>query len=238
MKLRLTCQWLHLSLGSTRLRIMRRPTCIRHGSAAGKAPTDYICVQAALFLQDFTSFDVSPQFRSINGTSSSLNTVFQILLQPEPGTGFQYSWKQMDEPLGQFQLYNINGSVPCCIPVTADLQDQIYADFSNFSGGWQDHVREVEGQILGQCNVTDQTALLSWYAKTYLLRASNGSLGAHLLGVDLTNVTLKPPPPVVDEGEPFYLSIAGCLVGHEHKWMPWGNYNCDVHEAQTRAPSL
>ena len=64
-------------------------------------------MQAALFLQDFTSFDLSPQFRSISGTSSGINTVFQILLQPEPSAGFEYSWRTMDDVLagdaGQFQ---------------------------------------------------------------------------------------------------------------------------------------
>ncbi len=160
-------------------------------------------MQAALFLQDFTAFDLSPQFRSINGTSSGINTVFQILLQPEADTGFEYIWKQMDDPLlSQTQLYSINGSVPCCIPVSPDLQDSIYAQNANTSA-WQDYVAHVEGQILGQCNVADQTATLSWYAHTYVLNASTGALDAYLLGVNFTNAngTLRQAPPVAPQGE-------------------------------------
>lgn len=163
-------------------------------------------MQAALFLQDFTSFDLSPGFRSTNGTTAGINTVFQILLQPEPGTGFEWVWRQMDED--HSQLYPINGSVPCCIPVSHALQDAIFADnsfgsklYTDSSASWREYVKEVDGQILGQCNVTGQTATLSWYATTYQLTASNGSLDAYLLGVEWDNTTLKPPPPMAPQGE-------------------------------------
>ena len=166
-------------------------------------------MQAALFLQDFTSFDLCLQFRLTNGTTAGINTVFQILLQPESGIGFEYVWSRMDEAhqLDQSQLYTINGSVPCCIPIFPALQEAIFADnsfgskyYSNPSASWRDYVKEVDGQILGQCNVTDETATLSWYANTYTLSANNGSLDAYLLGVEWDNTTLKqfffsPPGP-------------------------------------------
>ncbi len=169
-------------------------------------------LQAALFLQDFTSFDLSDQSRSINGTSSGINTVFQILLQPEPGTGFEWVWTQMDDAvlggLDQSQLYSINGSVPCCIPVSPELEDAIAADntlgsayYKAPADSWRDHVRDVEGQILGQCSLTNQTATLSWYANTYVLNASTGALDALLLGVNFTSATLSNAPPVASKGE-------------------------------------
>lgn len=174
--------------------------------AQSNLSTPCLWVQAALFMQDGNSFDLSPQSRSTNGTSAGINTVYQILLQPEPGIGFEWVWRQMDED--HSQLYTINGSVPCCIPISPALGDAIFADnsfgseyYNDSSSSWREYVKEVDGQILGQCNVTTQTATLSWYAITYQLTASNGSLDAYLLGAEWDNTTLKQPPPVAPQGE-------------------------------------
>ena len=136
-------------------------------------------VQASFFLQDAAGLS------NRTDEDSSVNTVFEILVEPAADASFGYAWKPLSEvihddgldlPSGQ-SLFQINGSTPCCIPIS----DRIYADinrtrddFAKEDKTWILTSSPVSGQLMGMCSSnTEQNgtsvpfAIFSYYGQIY-----------------------------------------------------------------------
>ena len=122
-------------------------------------------VQASYFLQDTTNFGTDPN------NMSTVNTAFEILLQPGAGAdGFRYDWKPISDLVStdnqlhlpaDTTLFQINGSTPCCIPVTPRLQSSINTSTTQLGTAdnqpWRWAGVPVTGQLMGACNMGPAT---------------------------------------------------------------------------------
>ena len=135
-------------------------------------------MQASFFIQDKTTFN------DRNGNESTLNTVAEILLQPDSNAGFSYTWLPAANlsSQGSSLPFVVNDTAPCCINLNQRLQSQINMNtrWSNemlkiSAPGWKHFGANVTGQVLGTCQMDTQNAsspkvvaaAFSWYRDAY-----------------------------------------------------------------------
>ena len=152
-------------------------------------------MQASFFVQDESTFN------NRTGNTSTLNTVAQILLQPERGAPFKYIWQpaaaladvSRSSSGGDYVPFLVNGSAPCCINLSTRLQGMIMEanSKSNSSApGWKHYGTPASGQLMGTCHIDTsgplpevQSAAFTWYSDTYNLTAEE-------FGADHSNLLL------------------------------------------------
>lgn len=136
-------------------------------------------MQASFFVQDESTFN----YRT--GNTSTLNTVAQILLQPDSSAGLQYIWKPAAS-LAEISMngtavpFLMNNTAPCCINLTSRLQDEIKsAAHSPGAPGWKHYASPVSGQVMGTCHIDTtgpwpevESAVFTWFQDPYNVTAA------------------------------------------------------------------
>ena len=140
-----------------------------------------------------------------SGNASPSDT-FDILLQPAPDAGFSYIWTNLSSSTSlnssASTVMAINGSAPCCIPISGNVSKQILADNSppwdrsdpSDPATWRPQGATPTGSFMGSCNLAARTATFTWYKKVYNVSASDGAGNAQVLVMNATGPAAVPPP--------------------------------------------
>lgn len=137
-------------------------------------------LQASFFLQDAAGLS------NRTDQDSSVNTVFEILVEPVSGADFGYTWQPLSNiikhgalalPPDQ-SLFQINGSTPCCIPISDRMYTEINRTQDSFAKEGKDWIltsSPVSGQLMGVCSgipaqngSVTPSAIFSYYGQIYL----------------------------------------------------------------------
>ena len=116
-----------------------------------------LCLQANFFVQNQITFNARL------GKASTINTVFQILLQPKSNEPFEYVWRpagsfpDVTSNLSEAIPFLVNGTAPCCINLNDRLQQAINQACSASNPktqGWKRLAANITGQLMGSCKVS------------------------------------------------------------------------------------
>lgn len=121
---------------------------------------------------------------------SSANTLFDILIQPAPEWGSSYQWRPLSSPASPNQTdMVIDGSAPCCVPVSPAAQASILAQY-NISAS---------GSRIGSCNLkTGQATVLFNVpdnATALFISVANASASAQVLVMEQSAAAPSPSAP-------------------------------------------
>lgn len=101
-------------------------------------------------MQDaYTSYSRAANF-------SAINTVAQVLLQPDEDRGFQYVWQRSSEAgsMSRAQPFVVNGRAPCCVDINPRLQAAVQKNCNN-TQGWKHYGINLSGQLMAACQLEE-----------------------------------------------------------------------------------